>query len=31
MLLIVMASMDVLESSEPWAATIREGCMAQRP
>jgi AcrR family transcriptional regulator len=27
MLLNVMASMDVLESDEPWASTIREGCM----
>lgn len=30
MLLNVMASMDVLESDEPWAAAIREGCMVQR-
>lgn len=29
MLLNVLASMDVLDSSEPWAATIREGCMEQ--
>ena len=31
MLLNVMASMDVLDSVEPWAATIREGCMIPRP
>lgn len=30
MLLNVMASMGVLDSDEPWAATIREGCMTQR-
>lgn len=30
MLLNVMASMDVLDSDEPWAGAIREGCMAQR-
>jgi len=29
MLLNVMASMDVLESEEPWVTRIREGCMAQ--
>ncbi|MGZ3586295.1 MAG: TetR/AcrR family transcriptional regulator [Candidatus Limnocylindrales bacterium] len=29
MLLNVLASMDVLDSTEPWAATIREGCMVQ--
>ena len=29
MLLNVMASMDVLGSEEPWAASIREGCMAK--
>ncbi|MFI5262074.1 MAG: TetR/AcrR family transcriptional regulator [Candidatus Limnocylindrales bacterium] len=30
MLLNVLASMDVLDSAEPWAVMIREGCMAQR-
>ena len=29
MLLNVMASMDVLEATEGWAAMLREGCMAQ--
>jgi len=29
MLLNVMASMGVLDSSEPWASRIREGCMGQ--
>jgi AcrR family transcriptional regulator len=29
MLLNVLAAMDVLGSPEPWAATIREGCMAK--
>jgi hypothetical protein len=29
MLLNVMASMDVLEATEGWAAMLRKGCMAQ--
>ncbi len=29
MLLNVMASMQVLDSNEPWAALIQEGCMGQ--
>jgi hypothetical protein len=27
MLLNVMASMDVLDSDEPWAVALKEGCM----
>ncbi len=29
MLLNVMASMDVLEATDGWAAMLREGCMAE--
>lgn len=30
MLLNVMASMDILESTEPWAVALREGCMGKK-
>jgi hypothetical protein len=30
MLLNVMASMDILDSKEAWAVSLREGCMGKK-